>query len=245
MLIEPTMEALRDMKLYGMAEAWLGQQKKPEFNSLGFDERYALLVEAEKAYRLNRRIKRNLDEAKLKHTRASVEDIDYPPKRELDKAVIRQLATCKWVDERQCIVVTGATGTGKTYVACALAQHAVRRGARAYYRRATRLFDELMQARADGSYPRMLKRLAKIDVLVIDDFGTGTITEEQRRDLLEVLDDRYAERSTIMTSQLPTKQWHTYIADPTTADAICERVLHRAHKIALKGPSRRKEEIEA
>lgn len=241
MLIEPTMEALKEMKLFGMAEAWAEQQRKPEFTGLGFDERFGMLVEAEKTHRLNRRIGRNLDEAKLKHSRACIEDIDYSDKRALDKAVVRQLGTCGWVKDHQSIVITGPTGVGKTFVACALAQQAVRKGYRAFYRRSTRLFDELLQARADGSYPRLLKKLAKVDVLVLDDWGMHRVDETQRRDLMEVLDDRYAERSTILTSQLPISKWHDHLGDPTTADAICERILHRSHKIALKGGSRRKE----
>lgn len=243
MLIEPTMEALKEMKLYGMADAWTEQQRKPEYASLGFDERYCMIVDAEKMFRLNRKVSRNLDEAKLKHTRACIEDIDYSDKRGLDKAIVMQLASCGWVHEHQSIVITGPTGVGKTFVACALAQQAVRKGYRALYRRSTRLFDELLQARADGSYPRLLKKLAKIDVLVLDDWGMHRIDETQRRDMMEVLDDRYAERSTILTSQLPTSKWHDHLGDPTTADAICERILHRSHKLTLKGASRRKEEI--
>ncbi|MCC6806882.1 MAG: ATP-binding protein [Deltaproteobacteria bacterium] len=231
------------MKLIGMANAWREQQKNPEFTSMAFDERFAMLAEAEKIYRLNQRIKRSLRAAKLKQSHACIEDIEYAAKRELDKAVMRQLATCRWVTEHQTVIVTGATGTGKTFIACALAQQAMRQGFRALYRRANRFFAELLAAHADGSYPRLLQKYSKLDVLIIDDFAKGTITEQQRKDLDEVLDDRYGERSTIIASQVPTRQWHDYLADPTTADAICERLLHRAHKITLKGPSRRKEEL--
>lgn len=243
MLNEPTRAALTEMKLIGMLNAWQEQQKHPDFTSMSFDERFGLMTEAEKIYRLNQRIKRTLKAAKLKLSKACIEDIEYSARRDLDKAVIRQLQSCRWVEEHHAVVITGATGTGKTYIACALAQQAIRKGYRAYYRRANRFFDDLLQARADGSYPRLLQKLAKLDVLLIDDFGKGSITESQRKDLDEVLDDRYGERSTIITSQLPPKQWHDYLADPTTADAICERILHRAHKIALKGPSRRKDEM--
>jgi DNA replication protein DnaC len=200
-----------------------------------------LLVEAEWTARENKRLTRNLKEARLRLGQACVEDIDDPVRRELDKAVIRQLATCRWVLEHQTVLITGATGTGKTYVACALAHQACRKGYRAWYRRASRLFDELRVAHADGTYPRVLARLARVDVLVLDDFAIAPLAESDRRDLLEVLEDRHGTRSTIVTSQLPPTQWHGYLADPTLADAICDRVLHQAHRLMLKGPSRRKE----
>ncbi len=187
-------------------------------------------------------MERALREAKLRLAQACVEDIDYPARRELDKAVVRQLASCRWVQEHQDVLITGMTGTGKTYVACALAQQACRKGFRAIYRRASRLFDELKLARADGTYPRLLARLARVDVLVIDDFALAPVTDEERADLLEILEDRYGTRSTIITSQLDPKHWHDYLADPTLADAICDRMLNNAHRLVLKGPSRRKEE---
>ena len=153
---------------------------------------------------------------------------------------MRTLATCRWVSEHQTVIVTGATGTGKSYIACALAHQACRKGLRAMYRRVPRLFDELRLARADGSYPRLLARIAKIDLIVLDDFAIAPLTDESRRDLLEILEDRYALRATVFTSQLEPDLWHDYLADPTVADAICDRVLHGAHRLALKGPSRRK-----
>lgn len=155
---------------------------------------------------------------------------------------MRQLGSCRWVAEHQNVVITGATGTGKTYLACALAQTACRKGYKALYRRAPRLFDELTLAHADGSYARVLARLAKVDVLVIDDWGLAPLKEQERRDMLEILEDRYGHRSTLMTSQLPTTTWHDHLGDPTVADAICDRVLHNSHRVVLKGPSRRKEE---
>lgn len=242
MLNEPTVEKLKAMRLDALAAAWLEQQAKPDLSRLAFDERFAMLVDAEWMYRENRRLRRALKEAKLRLGQASIEDIDYPAKRELDRAVIRQLATCRWVDEHQNVVITGATGTGKTYIACALAHQACRKGFRAMYRRASRLTDELTLARADGTYARALARLARVDVLVIDDWGHAPIRDQERRDLIEVLDDRHGLRSTVMTSQLPVAKWHDHIGDPTNADAICDRVLHGAHRIVLKGPSRRKEE---
>jgi DNA replication protein DnaC len=242
MLTEPTLEKMKTLKLEAMAEAWASQMKDPAVTKLSFDERIALLIEAEWIHRENKRLARCLKEAKLRLSSACVEGIDYPAKRELDKAVIRQLASCRWVLEHQNIVITGPTGTGKTYVACALAQQACRKGHRAVYRRATRFFDELMLARADGSYGRLLGRIARIDVLVIDDWGLAPAKDQERRDLLEVLEDRCGNRSTIMTSQLPTAKWHDNLGEPTIADAVCDRVLHNAHRVVLKGPSRRKEE---
>lgn len=242
MLKQPTIEKLKDLRLDAMASAWLEQQKKPDLAKLDFDERLGLLVDAEWLHRENKRLGRCLKEAKLRISQACVEDIDYPARRELDRAVVRQLATCRWIDEHQNVVITGATGTGKTYIACALAQQACRKGHRALYRRASRLADELTLARADGTYTRALAKLARAEVLVIDDWGHAPLKDPDRRDLVEVLDDRYGLRSTIMTSQLPVAKWHDHIGDPTSADAICDRILHNAHRIVLKGPSRRKED---
>jgi DNA replication protein DnaC len=156
--------------------------------------------------------------------------------------VIRQLATCSWIENHQSIVITGATGVGKTYLACALAQHAIRKNYRAAYRRLSRLFDELALARADGSYVRLLAQLARTDVLVLDDWGMTPIREAERRDLNEIMEDRWGNRSTIVTSQIPVANWHDHIGDPTTADAVCDRILNNAQRIVLKGPSRRKQD---
>ena len=182
----------------------------------------------------------NLRDAKLRIAEACIEGIDFPRERQVDKAVVRQLATCRWIAEHQTVIVTGATGTGKSYFACAVAHQACRKGFRVIYRRVPRLFDELRLARADGTYHRLLARIAKVDVLVLDDFAIAPLTEDARRDLLEILEDRYGLRSTVFTSQLKPDRWHAFLADPTVADAICDRVLHGAHKVALAGPSRRK-----
>jgi len=244
MLSEPTMEKLKALKLDAVAAAWVEQQRDPKYAALAFDERLGLLVDAEWLARENRRLKRSLSEAKLRLTQACIEDLDSGARRGLDRAVVQQLATCRWVAEHHAVVVTGATGTGKTYVACALAQHACRRGYRAVYRRATRLYDELRLAHADGTHGRALARLAKIDVLVIDDFALTPLDERERHDVLEVLEDRVGNRATVITSQVPPKLWHPLIGDPAIADAILDRVVHVAHKIDLKGPSRRKEPSE-
>ena len=241
MLAPPTLDKLHALKLPAMAQAWTEQQHHAELAALSFDERLGLLVDAEWLARENKRLARALQEAKLKLPHACIEAIDYPARRELDKAVIRQLATCRWIDEHQQVLVTGATGTGKSFIACALANQACRRGYRAYYRRASRLFDDLRLARADGTYGRLLGKLARMDVLLLDDWGLAPPQDQERRDLLEILEDRYGSRSTIVTSQLPPAQWHDHIGEPTLADAICDRLLHNAHRIVLKGPSRRKE----
>jgi DNA replication protein DnaC len=241
MLTAPTLEKLQHLKLDAMAHAWSEQHQHAEMTSLAFDERFGLLVDAEWLARENKRLARALKEAKLKFPHACVEAIDYPARRELDKAVVRQLATCRWVQEHQNVIIVGATGVGKSFIGCAFAAQACRKGFRAYYRRAPRLLHDLALARADGTYVRLLGKLARIDVLLIDDWGLAPLADQERRDVLEIFEDRYGERSTIITSQLPPAQWHDYLADATLADAICDRVLHNAHRLVLKGPSRRKE----
>ena len=234
MLTAPTLEKLHALKLDALAAAWTEQQHQADLTALGFDERLGLLVEAEWRARENKRLARALQEAKLKLAHACIEAIDYPARRELDKAVIRQLATCRWIEEHHNVILVGATGTGKSFIACALAHQACRKGYRAAYRRASRLFQELALARADGTYVRLLTKLARLDVLLIDDWALAPVQDAERRDLLEILEDRYGVRSTIITSQLPPAQWHDYLSDATLADAICDRLLHNAHRIVLK-----------
>ncbi len=241
MLNPPTMDKLHALKLAAMAAAWTAQQQEAQVTGLSFDERFGLLVEAEWLARENLRLARTLKAAKLKLSQACVEAIDYPARREVDKALVRQLATGRWIAEHQAVLISGATGTGKTFVACALAHQACRQGSRAVYWRVPRLFHELALARADGTYTRFLGRLARMDVLVLDDLALVPLQEAERRDLLEVLEDRYGTRATIVTSQLPPANWHEAIGDPTLADAICDRLLHNSHRLMLKGPSRRKE----
>ncbi|UCH30315.1 MAG: IS21-like element helper ATPase IstB [Myxococcales bacterium] len=241
MLNEPTLEKLRDLRLNALAETWSEQRKDPKMTGLDFDERFGLLVDAEWLDRQNKRLARNLREAKLRLSDACIEGIDYPARRKLDKAVIRGLASCTWIHEHHNVVITGPTGVGKTYIACALAQQACRKGYRALYRRVPRIFDEILLARADGTYPRWLAKVARFDVIVLDDWGLVPLAESERRDLLEIMEDRYGNRSTILTSQMPVAQWHDQVGDPTIADAFCDRLLHNAHRIELHGPSRRQE----
>ncbi len=240
MLAQPTLEQLNGLRLHALSRAWQEQQEDPAIGDLGFDERLALLVDAEWTDRQNKRLGRLLREAKLRLPAACVEDIDYAKERKLDKAAVRQLASGRWIEAHHNVVITGATGVGKTYLACAFAQQACRLGYRVLYRRAPRLFDELTLARADGSYARLLTRFARMDVLVLDDWGLAPVQDIERRDLLEIMEDRHGLRSTIWTSQIPVAQWHDHVGDPTIADAICDRLLHNAHRIVLQGPSRRK-----
>ena len=240
MLNSPTVEKLRAMKLQAVLAAWEAQQQDPSSASLTFDERLALLIDAEWLARENRRLARALQEAKLRPSHACLEAVDYGPRRGLDKSQLRQLATCRWVADHQAVLIYGACGTGKSFLACALAHQACRHGYRALYWRTSRLFHELTLARAAGTYPRRLARLARVDVLVLDDWGLAPIQDQERRDLLEILEDRYGLRSTVITSQLAPALWHDYVAHPTLADAICDRILHHAHRLELKGDSMRK-----
>lgn len=237
MLNEPTIEKLNEMRLGAMAIAWIAQRKDAKVGALSFDERFGLLIDAEWMARDNRRLTRLLKDAGLRISNACIEDVRLSPERALDKAMLRQLGSCSWVVEHLNVLITGKTGLGKSYLACALGQAACRKGLRVAYRRVPRLFDELALARSDGSYARLLSRLAKADVLILDDLGIGTPKEAQRHDLLEVLEDRYGKTSTVVTSQLDQKKWHEWIGDPTVADAILDRVVHNAYKVPLSGPT--------
>ncbi len=240
MLLEPTIDKLHELRLANMADAWQQQQRDAKVGALSFDERFSLLVDAEHQARDNRRLTRLLKDAQLRIPQACVEDVESGPGRGLEKALLRQLGSCTWVTEHLNVLICGATGVGKSYLACALGQGACRKGMRVLYRRVPRLLDELALARADGSYARLLAKLAKVEILVLDDWGLGTLKEVQRHDLLEVLEDRYGRASTVVTSQLPSANWHSWIGDPTLADAILDRLVNNAYKIDLKGNSRRK-----
>ena len=241
MLTEQTLQQLQSLNLLEMARKWQEQQRDPQMAELSFDERFGLLVDSQSLSQHNKRIARLLSEAKLRLPQACVEDVDFPRSRELDKPLWRQLATCRFIEDHRGILVVGATGTGKTYVSCALGQAALRKGHRVRYYRTCRLLDELALARADGSYSKLLCRLARFDLLILDDFLMSPPTEMQRRDLLEVLEDRYGNRSTLCSSQLPVDTWHAQLGDPTLADALLDRLVHNAYRLVLKGPTRRKD----
>lgn len=232
MLIQPTLDALNRLKLHGMAVALAEQITHGAARDLGFEDRFGLLVEREVTHREGRRLTRLLQLAQLKQ-RACLEDLDYRARPGLERSQIASLSSCDWIRAGQNLVVHGATGTGKTYLACALAHQACRQGLSALYVRAPRLFEELQLAHADGSFRKRLATLAKTSVLVIDDFAIAPISARERNDLLELLDDRVGSRATLLTSQLPVENWHDYIGDPTLADAILDRFLHNAHTIHL------------
>jgi DNA replication protein DnaC len=240
MLTQPTVEKLYELRLGAMALAFQEQHKDAKMSSLVFEERFAMLVEAEHMARDNRRIKTLLKDAQLRIEGACLEDVDVSAQRGIDKGMLRQLQSCAWVDQHHNVLITGMTGTGKSYLACALGQAACRRGLRVIYRRVPRLFDELALAKADGTYIKLLRKLGRAQVLILDDLGLGNPTEAQRHDLLELLEDRYAARATVVTSQLPRENWHEWIGEPTLADAILDRLVHNAYKLNLDGPSRRK-----
>jgi DNA replication protein DnaC len=235
MLVQTTLDTLNRLKLYGMAAALTEQLTQSAAASLAFEERLGLIVDREVLHRDNRRLTRLLQLAQLKHRNACVEDIDYRPRRGLDRAQLASLATCDWIRHAQNLLIHGATGAGKTWLACALAQQACRQGLSALHLRAPRLFDELSVCHADGSFRKRLAAIAKVNVLVIDDFAIAPMGARERADLLEILDDRVGTRSTLITSQLPIENWHDYIGDPTLADAILDRLVHSAHKTHLEG----------
>ncbi len=239
MLHHPTLDKLNLLRFTGMAKALTEQMELPEIEQLGFDERLGLLIDREMTERDNRRLKTRLRKARLKQN-ASIEDIDYRHARGLDRSLITELANCQWIRQHLNILITGPTGVGKTWIACALSQKACREGYTAQYLRLSRLLQEMSIAKGDGSYAKMLTSLAKMDVLILDDWGLSKLTSEQRRDLLEILEDRHDNRSTVVTSQLPIDKWHSVIDDPTLADAILDRLVHNAYKINLKGESMRK-----
>lgn len=239
MLNNPTMERLAELRLTGMLRAYQEQCDSAQADALTFDERFGLLVDREHAERYNRSITARLRKAKLRLP-ATLEDVDYRQPRGLDKRLLLALASGDWIRRHHNCILTGPTGAGKTYLACALGHQACREGCTVRYHRIPRLFQELALARGDGRYPKLMRAIAKTDLLILDDWTTALLTDEQRRDLFEITEDRYGCRSTLVAAQLPVSHWHELIGDPTLADAILDRLIHNAHKIELKGDSMRK-----
>jgi DNA replication protein DnaC len=236
MLTNPTIETLKSLKLHGLLEALEEQQRIPAVHALSFEERIALLVDRERLWRENQRRTRLLRGAHLKVAAASIEDIDYKAPRGLDKRQIASLATGDWIRRAQNLLITGATGSGKTWIACALAQQTCRQGNSVLYWRVPRLIEELRIAHGDGSYIKFLKTLSKASLIVLDDWGLTALSAQDRADLLEILDDRVNTGSTLIASQLPVDAWHAYLGEPTLADAILDRLVHHSHRIELKVP---------
>lgn len=239
MLTQVTIDKLRELKLFGMVKGLEEQMQLPDIHELDFFERLGLLTDREMTDRQNRRAKTRLRAAKLRQP-ACLEDVDYRQSRGLDKALLISLASCQWITSHRNIFITGPTGVGKTYLACALAQKACREGYTVLYRRLPRLLLDISLAKGDGSYHKLMDKLARTALLVIDDWGLAELTGEQKRDLLEIIEDRQGLQSTIITSQLPLENWHDFIADGTLADAILDRIVHNAYKIIMKGESMRK-----
>jgi DNA replication protein DnaC len=236
MLTHPTLDQLRALKLDGMADAFVELEQQDAARDLSHGEWLALLLDREIANRTSKRTHIRLRAARLRYSQAAVEDVNYRAQRQLDKALFQQLATCRWIAEKRNLLIGGKCGLGKTWLACALAQRACREGYRAYYARMPRLFAQLELGHGDGSFARLFRMLTKVDLLLIDDLGPDRLTAGQRRDLMEIVEERHGRSSTLIASQLPVKAWHDLIGEPTYADAILDRLVHNAYRLELEGP---------
>jgi DNA replication protein DnaC len=240
MLIHPTLDQLKALKLDGMAQAFIELEAQEQSRSLAHAEWLALLLDRETVNRNTRRFQTRLRAARLRHSQAAIEDVDFRTPRRLDKALLQQLATCRWIAEHRGLLVTGPCGVGKSWLACALAQKACRDGYSVHYARVPRLFTDLDLAHGDGRFARLFRRLVKVDLIVLDDWGPDRLSASQRRDLMEIVEDRHGRGSILITSQLPIATWHEVIGEPTLGDAILDRIIHNAYRLELDGPSMRK-----
>jgi DNA replication protein DnaC len=241
MLTHPTLDLLHKLGLHGMAKGFKEFERQPEATGLAHAEWLALLLEHEVTQRRQKRFETRARVAKLRQS-ASIEDVDYRAARGLDRGLFLKLAGCDWIRSRHNLLITGPCGVGKSWLACALGQKACREDLSTAYHRVPRLFSTLAMARADGRYARTLRQIAKVDLLILDDWGPETLTADQRRDLLEIIDDRHEMRSVIITSQVPVEQWYEIIGNPTIADAVLDRLVHNAYRIELTGESLRKKQ---
>lgn len=245
MLTHPTIDQLRALKLDGMVEAFVELQGQDHARDLSPDEWLALLLDRETVTRGTKRFQSRLRSAHLRHSQASIEDVDYRAQRRLDKVLFQQLATCRWIAGHRNLLVTGKCGVGKSWLSCALAQKACRDGYTVHYARVPRLFADLELAHGDGRFARLFRTLTKVDLLILDDWGPDRLNPSQRRDLMEIVEDRHGAGSIVITSQLPVEAWHDVIGEPTFADAILDRIVHNAYRLALEGPSMRKDDDQA
>lgn len=239
MLMQQTLEKLSTMRLPGMVQAVEEQNQRSDVASLSFDDRLGLMVDREWLRREDQRVTQRLKRARLKQS-ACMEDIDYRHPRGLNRGVLDELSSCRWIRARRNVIITGATGLGKTWIACAIADRVCREGFTCVYKRVPRLTEELALARADGTYLKLLGQIARTDLLVLDDWALAPIDGQLQHDFLELIDDRAGSRSTLITSQLPVSKWHDMVGDPSVADALLDRILQASTQIALKGESKRK-----